>query len=388
MSKNEVDTMQRYSPLKIPTIVKASWRSAGKPSINFMAEPSTVKSELTAAAAQEIAETENRDFIDWNHVPLETKRTVYANPEKYFIFADYRASETDIGELRLQNMNNAEPFITFKYNLLFEVLSHENAMGILFFDEMNNAPGLVKAQFYKVLNDKAIGDIPLSKHVLCICAGNEAKHSRIVSKDSEPLVLRRGNFFLRPLSSIEFLDYAAANKIHQHIMGYLAFQPGDTHKIAYDLPDGVGQPCPRTWTRLSQILRSNPEMPLEDIEMFTTGWVGQGTAKKFTAYVKAAKTIDLPSILKNPELINEYESASELSLVYAIISGLIDTYREDSKKLPQVLAVASHMKRVELGTFFFRGTKYADERNFAKRFATLPPELTRSLVEKYSKFLV
>lgn len=387
-NEKKIDTMVRYSPLKIPSLIWGSWKAEGKPSLNFMAEPSTVKSELTAQTARSIAESESREFIDWNHSDLSLKKEIQQSPSKYFVFADFRASETDIGELRLQNMGNDELYITFKYNLLFDTLSKSDAMGVLFFDEMNNAPGLVKAQFYKVLNDKAIGDIPLSKNVLCICAGNEAKHSRIVSKDSEPLVLRRGNFFLRPLTNEEFLDYAIASGMNKWIVGYLAFQKGDTHKIEYDLPDGVGQPCPRTWTRLGSILDTDKNMPLDDVEMFSTGWVGQGVAKKFSAYVKSAQDIDLAKILENPASIANYERDAELSLLYAIVSGLIDTYRENKKALPKIIAVANNMNRVEIGTFFMRGIKYVDEKSFIRNMTNIDSVTMDAFVQKYGKFLV
>ena len=277
----EMDTITRYSPLEIPKIIKAHYKA--RVPCNFVAEPSTVKLEGTMQTAKALSAEEGREYLEWNRATMQEKAEAVANPEKFFVFADVRASETDIGELRLQDMRNGESYITFKYNILFEALSKEGAKGILFFDEMNLAPNMIKAQFYKIINDGAIGDIPLSKGVLCVSAGNEAEHSRGVTDDAVPLVLRRGNYFLRPLSAEEYTEFAVKAGQHEWITGYLGFQPNDVHNIAYDLPDGVGQPCPRTWTRLSQVLRANPECETEDVQMFATGLVGQGVAKKFTA---------------------------------------------------------------------------------------------------------
>ena len=212
--QKKMDTVVRYSPLDVPAIAWAHWRG-GKEAWNLKAEPSTVKSDFTKQVSQDIAvsekqfgKTEPRVWIEWNKASIEGKTDVVLNPGKYFVFADIRASETDIGELRLQDMRTAENYITFKYNILFVALSRPESMGILFFDEMNLAPNMIKAQFYKIINDKAVGDIPLSEDVMCVSAGNEAEHSRGVTEDPVPLVLRRANYFLRPLTAEEYTDYA------------------------------------------------------------------------------------------------------------------------------------------------------------------------------------
>ena len=138
----KIDTVVRYSPLEVPSMAWAHWRG-GKESFNLKAEPSTVKSDFTKQVSQEIAASEKqfgkdepRVWIEWNKASIEGKTDVVLNPGKYFVFADVRASETDIGELRLQDMRAALDYITFKYNILFVALSKPESMGILFFDEM------------------------------------------------------------------------------------------------------------------------------------------------------------------------------------------------------------------------------------------------------------
>jgi len=383
---NNVDNVVRYSPMEIPFLVMAHWNA--KVPLHFIAEPSTVKSEGTVGAARQIAESEQRVFFEWNRRSMEEKRKVLAEPEKYFVFADIRASETDIGELRLQNMKDTQGYMTFIYNIVFEVLSKSSAMGILFFDEMNLAPNMIKAQFYKVINDRAIGDIPLSDGVLCVSAGNEAEHSRGVTEDPVPLVLRRGNYFLRPLTGEEYTDYASRTGQHQWIIGYLGFQPNDVHLIEYDLPDSVGQPCPRTWTRFSQILQANPRMSLREVEIIANGLVGQGVAKKFIAFVKSAQGIDLNAILAKPSLIREYEK--ELSLLYAVFGGVVGKFRDDKKVIKPAFEIALEVARPELGAYMLRSIKNTDEKSFMKAGGSdkmIPDDIVKKVVERYAKFL-
>ena len=394
--QKKMDTVVRYSPLDVPAIAWAHWRG-GKEAWNLKAEPSTVKSDFTKQVSQDIAvsekqfgKTEPRVWIEWNKASIEGKTDVVLNPGKYFVFADIRASETDIGELRLQDMRTAENYITFKYNILFVALSRPESMGILFFDEMNLAPNMIKAQFYKIINDKAVGDIPLSQDVMCVSAGNEAEHSRGVTEDPVPLVLRRANYFLRPLTAEEYTDYAVKTSHHPFIVGYLGFQPNDTHKLEYDLPEGVGQPCPRTWTKLSNVLRGNPDMSQVEIERTATGYVGQGVATKFAAYVKSARGIDLNAILAKPELIKKYENDQDLSLVYAIISGIVEKFRTDKKVIKPAFEIANIVERPEFGAYLLRQLKNVDEKGFMKTGGNdklLDEKLVNEVVKRYAKFL-
>lgn len=382
----KADTIDRISPLMIRPLVKQHY-AVGEP-LNFTAAPSTVKSVGCYDAAVEIASEQQREFMDWNKSSLSQKQDAVDNPKKYFVFADVRASETDIGELRLQNIQNGKDYIEFQYNILFKVLSQPGAKGILFFDEMNLAPNMVKAQFYKIINDKAVGDIPISEGVLCVSAGNEAEHARGVTEDPVPLVLRRANYFVRPLNAEEYIDFAQRNGYNKHIVGYLAFQPQDVHNIQYDLAEGVGQPCPRTWSKLNNIQSAEVERDIDLLQTIATGFVGQGVARKYIAYVKSAKKVNLDEVIKNPRKIVEYERG-DLSLTYAVLTGLVERYSKNKKDmLKPVLEIANEMERTELGTFFVRSIKNTDRSAFMKLgMTTVDGKVLDKFADRYQKYV-
>ena len=391
MAERKVDTVVRYSPMDIPKIIRAHWNAEPKEPVHFVGEPSTVKSASVLQESKKIAADLGREFLEWNRVNLAKKQEVLANPEPFFIYADLRASETDIGELRLQDLKDGKDYITFKYNILFGAMGGEKAMGVLFFDEMNLAPNMVKAQFYKIINDRAVGDIPISDGVLCVSAGNEAEHSRGVTEDPVPLVLRRGNYFVRPPTQEEFNDYAVKSGHHHWVLGYLAFQPGDVHKIEYEMPDSVGQPCVRTWSKVSNLLNHGLEKkPVADVVMMATGLVGQGVATKFGAYVKSAKEIDLNAIIAKPELVKEYEKDDELSLIYAIISGVVDKFRTKREVIKPAFQMSLHFKKPEFGAFLLRSMKAIDQKAFTKAAGTeklLDQAVVEQVIDRYAKYL-
>ena len=382
-----VDTIFRYSPLKVPSIMRYHW--AAKEAFSLRGEPATVKSTFIALVSKELAEENGRELFDWNRESLDRKKEAFAKPDRFFIFADYRASETDIGEIRLQDINGSDGYIIYKYGLLFAAMSKPEAMGVLFLDEMNLAPQMIKAQFYKLVNDHCVGDIPLSDDVMVVIAGNEVQHAHGATRDPVPLVTRRANYFLRPLNDEEFSQFMVTTAHHPWVIGYLAFAPQETHSLKYDLPDEVGQPCPRTWTKLSNIILSNKNMKDEDVEMVATAYVGQASARQFMSYVKTARKVDIDSVIKKPELIKEFEK--ELSMIYAICTGIVEKFRTDKKVIRPAIEVSIHVSRPELGAYLMRSMKAVNPSGFMKMGfdeKVLDKDLLQKFSSRYGKFLL
>lgn len=343
----------RESPMMIPMIMRAHWKS--REPFHLCGEPSTTKSALIKQTSLNINKEENdgRSFIEWNQTPLKDKFEIYKNPAKYFIFADFRASETDIGELRLQEMHKEQDFITYKYNLLFVVLSNPDSKGVLFFDEMNLAPDMIKAQFYKVYNDRAIGDLPLSNGVLICSAGNESTQVRSIVPDSVALTTRRGNYFLSPLTSKEFTEYGFETGIHSSIVGYLSFAPQDIHDLKYDLGDPIGQPCARTWEKLSNIINTNPSMTMDDRSIIARAFIGS-IATKYIAYSRVEERLNLADVIKDP---TKAKAIKELQMQYALVCGLIGTFKQnDESVFPKICEISLYIKE-EIGVYMLRMVK-------------------------------
>lgn len=378
-----LDNKQRISPTMIPILIRTHWPA--KEALHLTGEPSTWKSVLAKVESVNIAKDVGRKFLDWNKSTMEEKEAAAADPSGVFIFADVRALETDIGELRLQDMQNGKPYITFKYNLLFVALSNPSAMGVLFLDELNNAPNLQKMQMYKLINDRAIGDIPLSDGVLVISAGNEAEHSYGTTEDPVPLVLRRANYFIAPPTKDEFLQYAVLAEVHPLVTGYIAFAGQNTHDVEYDNPDPVGQPCSRTWTKLSNVLKANERMPADVMTTIAVGYVGQKVGLEFGAYAKLARKVNIDEIIQNPERIKDFNPTDELSLLYAVLTGVVEKYRTDKKVLEPAIEV-SMLVREELGVYMMRQIKQLDKENFMFKLAK--HKKFKEWTEKYQKYFL
>lgn len=343
-------TIIRESPLFIPKIMKAHWNS--KEPFHLVGEPSTVKSALIKQTARDISKELDKTFVEWSKQTLERKEEINKDPSNYFIFEDLRASETDIGELRLQEMSSDKRYITYKYSILFDTMSNPDSMGVLFFDEMNLASNMIKAQFYKVYNDRSIGDLPLSDNILVCSAGNESSQVRDVVQDSVALTTRRGNYFIDPLSSGEFIEYGINVGINNSVLGYIAFSPDDVHKLDYEMIDPLGQPCIRTWEKLSNIYNSNKDLEIEDKSILARGLIGQAISSKFIAYLKSESKIKLSDVVKDPSIMSDIKE--EFQIIYSISTGLLGKYKEGDKSIfGTILNVALHIPE-EIAVYMLR----------------------------------
>lgn len=110
-----------------------------------------------------------------------------------------------------------------------------------------------------------------------------------------------------------FLDKAAADHIHPHIMSFLKHNPSMLYELemlpakqlqerglTYDkvFTSGVGYTCPRAWYRVSELLASKIPADLEQ-EVFT-GSIGEVAARLFTTHAQHARqNLDVDAIVNH-----------------------------------------------------------------------------------------
>jgi L-rhamnose mutarotase len=214
---------------------------------------------------------------------------------------------------------------------------------------------MIKAQFYKVYNDHSIGDLPINDNVLICSAGNESSQVSDVIQDSVALTTRRGNYFIRPLTSDEFIQYGYNTNMSTSVLGYISFAPSEVHDLRYDLVEPFGQPCCRTWEKLSNIMTANPDMDPNTRLIISRGLVGQESGIKFFEYTEMENAIKLEDVIKDPTVVREI---SKLQIQYAVMTGLIAKLKQgNDQMLSTILQVSINLKKEECGVFLLRMTK-------------------------------
>jgi hypothetical protein len=160
------------------------------------------------------------------------------------------------------------------------------------------------------------------------------------------------------------LPWAINENFDERVIGYLSFQPEDLQILKFDLADPVGQPCARTWHKLSKIMVSNPDLEISKIGIIARGYLGPGVGSKFISYVKMAKKIRLSDVISKPAMVKEI---TETSMIYAVISGLISKYKRENKDLFGVICQVSYSLPEEFGAWTLRLVrKFSGEQEFRK----------------------
>ena len=329
------------------------------------------KSVAVKELAMELAEKEKRTFVNWNKITKTQKMEVMANTEKYFLFIDQRASQFDLGDFKLPQLDNQtnNGYFEWRIPLVYSVICKPKAKGILFFDEFNISVSSVMAMFYSIINDRFIGEHKISDGIFIIGAGNTSNDVSYVNELGNALKDRFEHITLKIPDIEEFTEYCMNHGVDPRIVGFLQFRPTLLHKIPTESSDSAF-PTPRGWSeRLSPMLKDIPSDKLELIERVVGSHVGTSVGIEFAAFIKLAYQVDLDAILENPEKIKELDTMdleSDLErpgLKYSVLSALADRFRQDNKLIESMAKISTYLE-AEYGIMLLRLCKSGDIKGY------------------------
>lgn len=193
---------------------------------------------------------------------------------------------------------------------------------ILFLDEMNSAAPSVQAAAYQLILNRRVGQYRLPDNVLIVAAGNRDSDKGVTYRMPAPLANRFVHLEIK-VDFDDWADWAADNKIHTDVVGYLTFSKGDL----YDFDPKSGSRAfatPRSWSFVSELLNSNssPDVLMD----LVAGTIGEGLALKFMAHRKIASK--LPNPLDVLEGKVEKSDCNEMSVQYSLTVGMCYEMRE------------------------------------------------------------
>jgi hypothetical protein len=197
---------------------------------------------------------------------------------------------------------------------------------ILFMDEMNSAAPSVQAAAYQLILNRRVGQYHLPDNVLLVAAGNRDSDKGVTYRMPAPLA----NRFIHLEMKVDFEDWfawAADNKIHKDVLGYLTFAKKDLYDFDPKSPSRSFA-TPRSWSFVSELLDDKlDENTLTDL---VSGSVGEGLAVKFMAHRKVAGKMPNPSeVLAGKVTTME---TNEISAMYSLAVSLCYELKEASDK--------------------------------------------------------
>lgn len=234
----------------------------------------------------------------------------------------------------------------------------ENTQGILFLDELSNAPVQTQHAAYRLVLDRQIQNGNVLPDGWVIVAAGNLKTDKTGVKGVAPALANRFGTHLEVQPSLEaFRSYAMSKGLNSQILGFLSFKPDMLFKFDPSKSD-VAFPTPRTWEQVNYLL----EIPFEEDEMAAalSGCVGEGPAAEFQAFQKYySKLPNFERIMAGKE---EYTIPSDLGVVFAVTTSLIDHMRENYQDDEKMQNLGKILKQLddEFLVLFYKMIRQAD----------------------------
>ncbi len=195
----------------------------------------------------------------------------------------------------LRGVPVADPTRTFTDWLKPRILDFdpsEDAVNILFLDELSAASASVQTAAYQITLDRKVGEHELPGNTIVIAAGNRPSDSTAMNRMSPALANRMMHFNI-------CADYTAwknwaLNKgnVHPLVLGFIASSVDNL----YCFEKGSAEqafPSPRSWMFVSNILNLMGDgADISKLREVIAGCVGMGAAIEFVAWCRSLK--DLP----------------------------------------------------------------------------------------------
>lgn len=268
-----------------------------------------------------------------------------------------RVSVTDVRlllfspvDLRGVPMASKDGFSDWLMPRIFDMDRSEDAINILFLDELSAAPQSVQAAAYQITLDRVIGEHRLPDNCIVIAAGNRTTDKSIAYTMPKALCNRLIHFSVR--SDVRsWLEWAKHNDIDSRIIGFISFDNSRLN-ITPETSD-MAFPTPRSWSFVSSLLRTMKPAKTTDIHMLISSAVGIDTAMAFEEfaelYHKLPRVDDIFS-----GTCREYPKTHQV--LYALVSSLEAALgeREDISdfELENVCGYVSHFPPDYAMTFF------------------------------------
>lgn len=338
--------------------------------------PGIGKTDVVHAWAEVKAEDIDREVVTWHKLSRAQKNKLYEDPEerkKVYIIYDNRAASNDSTDDKgIPNITNPK-YLVWVQNQAYNVFTFKETCGLLFNDELTLAPTLVQNSMYKMVHDKAVGDISFNNNIFVVCAGNRVQDRAFVQETPLPLRTRMIHFWLTQATAEAQQEYFMEIGIDSRLVAFFGAHPN----LYFHYKDGSEEftACtPRTIEFLSDILKKN-NLNFSDhkdaISILACGAISSYVGNMFTKFLQHTRDINLDKYLHNPKLVYELTSLDEQ---YGLITLLVHRFTETKDPdglLKSSMGIFSHLNE-ETGTLMLRMIKNEDAKKFRDSARKIP----------------
>lgn len=202
-----------------------------------------------------------------------------------------------------------------------EVLPDERRDGprtILLLDEITSCTKRVQVAAYQLILDRRIGQYTLPTGTMVIALGNREDDDGVYIRLAGPLADRFEIHYIEPHFETWKHDYAIPNKIHKFVLDYLTFKPEALHtQVAGD--SNIVFATPRSWTRVSDILKFDCNVDNQVIQNKIVGNIGEKEGLQFIEYCKHQEKL----VGADDFMYGNAEAPESPDELYILVNGIV-----------------------------------------------------------------
>lgn len=209
--------------------------------------------------------------------------------------------------------------------------------GVIFLDEIGQAPAMVQAACLQLILDRRLGEYTLPKDWTIIAASNRQEDRAGANRMITPLLNRFVHLDLE-VSKDDWKTWSVPAGICPEVRSFIDFRPSLLH--AFDpAKNERAFPTPRSWSFVSQLF---PNLTPDLLMPVISGTVGEGPAAEFVAFVKTYRELPTAAeIFANPTGITV---PTDPSVLYALCGMLSEAARKATDK--ELSATATYASRL------------------------------------------
>lgn len=191
-------------------------------------------------------------------------------------------------------------------------------------DEFNQCERQTQKSALEFTNNHAMGGTPLPANSVMILAGNRVEDGADVEELIRPQ-RSRVTHIQAEFDPEVWLEWGIKRGIHPYIMSFHNVSKGS--KIYKPDPNAqYGEPLPRTWEKVHDILEDDPQKFHRELVL---GTIGEGMGTEFMAWVDVGMKLQplIEEVLKGKDV-----EAKELSTQFFVSSAVVDRFRTEKTR--------------------------------------------------------
>ncbi len=240
--------------------------------------------------------------------------------KKSMQLVDLRLTTMDSPDLRGLMWINEEKGVTQWYRP--EFFPVDDKPGIIFLDERTAADQRMQATTYQLVLDRCVGPHRLPDSWWVVGAGNSPEDGAISYRMGSALADRFIHLYIVP-DAKDWIKWATEKGVHPHVISFIQVKPDFLNSVqGQKKTDQLISPSPRSWERVSNILKSTKSD--KTVSILINGLIGEAAAVEFFQVIQEiAELPKIEDLLRAPAARAVERVPKKIAALYGLTYSLL-----------------------------------------------------------------